>query len=46
MHFPIVEQFSPVRTRVFQAMCDEITVHAAKFPGTELRIVFRSNEGL
>ena len=40
LRISIAGQSTPDRTRMLKALCNEITVTAAKFPGTELRMVF------
>ena len=40
LRISIAGQSTPNRTRMLKALCNEITVTAAKFPGTELRMVF------
>lgn len=41
LNISIAPQSTPEKTRILKATCNEITVLAAKFPGTDLRMVFQ-----
>ena len=37
----IAAQSTPEKTRILKAICNDMTVLAAKFPGTDLKMVFQ-----